>query len=145
MYNSTLLIHSWARWLVLILGVVVILKSLFAWLGQKKYEKLDNILGASFVGFMHLQLLLGLLLYFVLSPVGLQAIQNSGMKAVMKDSNLRFWAVEHITVMILAVVLAQVGRSLAKKASVDVAKHKKSFMFFTITLVLVLSRIPWDR
>jgi hypothetical protein len=145
MYPFFVLVHSWTRWLVLILAVLAIFKALAGWLGQKPFEKQDNILGASFVGSMHLQLLLGLLLYFVFSPMGLKAIQTSGMGAVMKNADARYWAVEHITVMILAVVLAQVGRSLSKKAPTDLQKHKKAAIFFGIALLLVLSRIPWNR
>jgi hypothetical protein len=145
MYTFFLLVHSWTRWLVLILAVLAIFKALAGWLGQKPFEKQDNIFGASFVGSMHLQLLLGLLLYFVFSPMGLKAIQTLGMGAVMKNADARYWAVEHITVMILAVVLAQVGRSLSKKAPTDLQKHKKAAIFFGIALLLVLSRIPWNR
>jgi uncharacterized membrane protein len=144
LYTFTLTIHSWTRWLVLILALVAILKALSGWFGNKPFEKQDNILGASFVGSMHLQLLLGLLLYFVWSPMGLNAISTMGMGAVMKNADARYWAIEHISVMILAVILAQVGRSLSKKAPTDLQKHKKSAIFYSIALVLVLSRIPWD-
>lgn len=143
-YILTRNVHSWTRWLVLLLALIVIFKAVSGWIGKKPFEKQDNILGASFVGSMHLQLLLGLLLYFVLSPMGLNAISTSGMGAVMKNAEMRYWAVEHFSVMILAVILAQVGRSLAKKASTDLQKHKKSAIFYSVALVLVLSRIPWD-
>lgn len=145
MYNFTLFLHSWSRWLVLILAVIAIFKSLTGCLGKQSFSKQDNILGASFVGSMHLQLLLGLLLYFFLSPMGLNAIQEVGMKDVMKSPLYRYWAVEHFVTMTLAVVLAQLGRIQSKKASTDLMKHKKAFIFYTIALVLVLSRVPWDR
>ncbi|GAB4487855.1 MAG: cytochrome B [Raineya sp.] len=143
-YVLTRNVHSWTRWLVLILALVVIFRAVSGWLGKKPFEKQDNILGASFVGSMHLQLLLGLLLYFFFSPMGLNAISTMGMGAVMKNAEMRYWAVEHISVMILAVILAQVGRSLSKKASTNLGKHKKSAIFYGLALVLVLSRIPWD-
>lgn len=137
-------VHSWTRWLVLLLALIAIFKALSGWIGRKPFDKQDNILGASFVGSMHLQLLLGLILYFVLSPMGLNAINSMGMGAVMKNAEARYWAVEHFSVMILAVILAQVGRSLSKKATTDLQKHKKSAIFYSVALVLVLSRIPWD-
>jgi putative Ca2+/H+ antiporter (TMEM165/GDT1 family) len=145
MYNFTLFLHSWSRWLVLILAVIAIFKAMAGWLGKQPFSKQDNILGASFVGSMHLQLLLGLILYFFLSPMGLNTIQTVGMKEVMKSPLYRYWAVEHLTTMLLAVILAQVGRIQSKKASTDLLKHKKAFIFYTIALVLVLSRVPWDR
>ncbi|KOY85003.1 hypothetical protein AD998_01555 [bacterium 336/3] len=144
MYDILLIVHSWTRWFILIFAVLAIFKAFSGWMGQKPFTKQDNILGASFVGFIHLQTLLGGLLYFAFSPMGLQAIQSMGMKAVMQSAGTRYWAVEHITVMILAVIVAQTGRSLSKKATTDLAKHKKSAIFYTIALLLILSRIPWD-
>ncbi|HAS43294.1 MAG TPA: hypothetical protein DCS93_22630 [Microscillaceae bacterium] len=140
MYNTLLFIHSWIRWIILVMAVIVIFKSLTGWLGKKGYTKGDNALSASFVGFMHLQLLLGLILYFV-SPYAMKAIQSMGMSAVMKNPVNRFWAIEHITLMIFAVVLAQVGRSRAKKMSDTVRKHKTSFIFFTIAIILILASV----
>lgn len=143
MYNTLLFIHSWLRWVILVMAVVVLFKSLMGWLNKSNYTKGDNALSASFVGFMHLQLLLGLLLYFVYSPFGLKAIQNSGMGAAMKNAMVRYWAVEHIMVMIIAVIIAQIGRSKAKKMTDAVRKHKTSFIFFAIAIALILSRIPF--
>lgn len=145
MYSFTLFLHSWSRWLVLILAVIAIFKALAGWLGKQAFSKQDNLLGASFVGSMHLQLLLGLILYFFLSPMGFNAIQTVGMKEVMKSPLYRYWVIEHFTTMLLAVILAQVGRIQSKKASTNVIKHKKAFIFYTIAFVLVLSRVPWDR
>lgn len=135
--------HSWLRWIVLILAVVVIFLSFTGWFGNRKYSKLDNALGGAFIGTLHLQLLIGLLLYFVFSPLGVAAFQN-GVGAVMKNGALRYWAVEHITTMILAVIVAQIGRTRSKKA-----KGKKKFstaaIFYTIAIILIALRIPWDR
>ncbi|OJJ17485.1 hypothetical protein BKI52_26820 [marine bacterium AO1-C] len=139
MYNTLLFIHSWIRWIIIVMAVIVIFKSLTGWLSKKGYTKGDNALSASFVGFMHLQLLLGFVLYFVYSPVAKAAMKDMG--AAMKNPGLRYWGVEHITMMILAVVIAQIGRSRAKKMSEAVHKHKTSFIFFTISIVLILASI----
>ncbi len=63
----------------------------------------------------------------------------------MKNSMLRFYAVEHILVMLIALALIHIGKSKAKKAKTDVRKHKISAIFFTIAFVLILSRIPWEK
>ncbi|MCC5944220.1 MAG: hypothetical protein JJT94_04745 [Bernardetiaceae bacterium] len=143
MYEFFLYIHSYLRWAVLILALVVIVRGFMGWQQQKAFVKADNAISASFVGFMHLQLLLGLLLYFVFSPLGLQAF-DAGVGAVMKNGAVRYWAVEHITTMIIAIVIAQVGRIRIKKSVTDLAKHKNSFIFSLVAIILVLSRIPWD-
>lgn len=143
MYDILLITHSWLRWIFLLLAIAVIAKSYIGWFGGKPYTKGDNGMAAGLVGTMHLQLLIGLILYFFLSPMTTAAMQDFG--AAMKNSALRYWAVEHIFVMILAVVVAQIGRTKSKKLTDAVAKHKTQAIFFTIALVLVLSRIPFDQ
>ena len=106
MYNFLLHAHSGLRYLILLAAVLVVIKSLIGWLGNTSYTKFDKILAPSYVGLMHLQLLLGLILYFI-SPL---VTYNMG------DKVSRYWSVEHITIMILAVAAAQVGRSISKKA-----------------------------
>jgi hypothetical protein len=129
---------------VLILAAIVIFKSLAGWLGGGKYTKADNALSASFVGTIHLQLLIGLVLYFAFSPLGLQAFQG-GMGAVMSNSAVRYWAVEHITMMIIGAVVIQIGRSRSKRMREAAAKHRTAFIFYAIGFLLVLSRIPWNE
>lgn len=143
MYLTLLIIHSWLRWLVLLLAILVIFRSLSGLFGKKPYLSADNKSSLYFTIGMHTQLLLGLLLYFWFSPFTLQAFKNFG--AAMKDGNLRFWAVEHIFAMVLAVVIAQIGRSATKKASTDVKKHRRSAIYTLLALVLILSMIPWKE
>ena len=143
MYSTVIFIHSWLRWVILILFVVSIVKSLSGLVGQKEYGKSDNALAASLVGTLHLQALLGLILYFVLSPITTSAF--GGEVSPMKDAGIRYWAVEHIFMMIVAVVVAQVGRSKAKKSEDAMAKFKTQAIFFSIALVLILSRVPWTE
>jgi hypothetical protein len=143
-YQILLFVHSWLRWAVLIVAVIAIFNAFGGWLSKSPFGKKDNALQASFVGLMHTQLLIGLILYFFLSPLGSAAFEG-GMGAVMKNGALRYWAVEHITVMILAVIVAQVGRSISKKAQTAPKKHRVSAIAFSVALVLMLSRIPWNE
>lgn len=142
MYPTILALHNWTRWLVLIFGVIALYKALTGWQSNRVYTKSDSGMHAAFVGSIHLQLVLGLLLYFAFSPFGMQAFKLNGA-AVMKDPIGRFWGLEHITAMVLAAVAAQVGRSLSKRETNDVLKHKKAFTWFAIALVLILLMIPW--
>jgi hypothetical protein len=139
-YSILLTLHSWSRWLVLIFGLLAVYRAYTGWSGRRPYVGADNGMAASFVGSMHLQLLLGLSLYFGLSPWGLKGLQTAG---AMQDPTKRFFGLEHVLVMVLAAVLAQVGRSLSKRATDDVVKHKKAFTYFGIALLLVLLMIPW--
>jgi len=93
-----------------------------------------------FISSLHLQLVVGLLLYFVLSPITTQALSNFG--AAMKDSALRYWAVEHAFVNIIAIALAQTGSILAKRAIGSAVKHKRTLIWTGIAMLLILAMIP---
>jgi len=143
MYTGFLHLHNTLRWLLLIVIAITIVKYLIGWLGKKPWTKIDNVLGIVFTSLMDLQLLSGLVLYFFLSPVTKLALSDFG--AAMKDAGLRFYAVEHITMMVIAIVLVHVGRAKSKKAKTDLSKFKTASIFFLIALVLILAAIPWER
>ena len=113
LYSTVLLLHSWLRWVALVLGVVTTIAALVG-RGSNSAPAADR-LGLFFMIVLDVQLLLGLLLYFALSPVTAAAFKDFG--AAMRDPALRFWAVEHAATMLLAVILAHVGNVLARKAT----------------------------
>lgn len=141
MYQTLLVLHSWSRWFVLVVGLIAVYRAYSGWTGRRPFVKADNGISAAFSGFMWLQVLIGLGLYFL--PESIATAARHSMPAAMKNPELRFFAVEHIAVMILAAVLAQVGRIAMKKAGDDTLKHKKLFTYFGIALLLVLLMIPW--
>lgn len=143
MYTFLIFLHSWLRWILLILGLIVIIRSYIGWFGDKSYLRSDNRMSVILVSMFHIQLILGLLLYFVFSPIVRSAFQDFGM--AMKDSQLRYWAVEHIFIMIFSVVIAQVGRIRIKKAHSAINKHRNAAIYFTLAFILIISRIPWDQ
>lgn len=140
MYQTLLVLHSWSRWFVLVFGLIAVFRAYSGWTGRRPFVKADNGMSAAFSGFMWLQVLIGLGLYFGdTRPWGLHGLQVYGMK----NAEARFFGMEHIAIMVLAAILAQVGRIALKKASDDTVKHKKAFIYFGIALVLVLLMIPW--
>jgi hypothetical protein len=141
MYSTILTLHNLTRWGVLLFGLYAITKSILGLINKRDFTKKENISHAIFVGFCHFQLLLGIVLYMI-SPKVDAALAN-GFGAAMKDSYSRFIVLEHISVNIIAVALIQVGRTLSKKATDSLTKHKKSLIFYSIGLLLILSRIPW--
>lgn len=142
--NSTLLIiHSILRWAILLTGVWAVFRAWKGVSGKTPFTGADNKSGLFFMISFDLQLLVGLILYFVTSSLGLQSIQHSGMGEVMKSGVSRFFAVEHITMAVLAFVLVHIGRAKVKKATTDALKHKKGLIFFGIVLILVLLLTPW--
>lgn len=141
MYTFLLSLHSILRWFVLAAGVAAVIFAFAGWFGRKEWTKRDNAIGAAFTGLFDLQVLIGLVLYGLVSPITQAAFSNFG--GAMKDRVLRFWAVEHVFMMVIAVALVHVGRVLGKKAPDSVSRHKKTAIFFLIALLLTLAAIPW--
>jgi len=141
LHNILLHLHSAGRWLVLLLLVIAIFNSLVA--GGRPFIKSDNRTGLLLTIVVDLMLLIGLALWYF-GPYGYEQIQNAGsMSAVMKDSTARFFAVEHITAMLIAVILIHIGKAQAKKSISDRAKHRRTVIYYLIALIIILVSIPW--
>ncbi len=143
MYQIFLTSHSYLRWVVLLLGVLAISRGIKGAISGTIFTDSDRKIGLFFMISLHTQLLIGSVLYFFLSPITLAAFADFG--AAMKNPAIRYFAVEHITVNILAVILATLANSKNKKLKSDAAKHKNAWLLYGIALLLVLSRIPWTR
>ncbi len=140
MQTGLLHLHSFLRWAILLMFLIAIFKSWGA--GNKPFTKDHAAIGFLLMIFCDVNLLIGLLQWFT-GGFGLQAIRQNGMGAVMKDAGMRFFAVEHLFGMIVAVVLVHIGRSFSKKKIADAIKHRKTVLFYTIALVIMLATIPW--
>ncbi|WHT37650.1 hypothetical protein QNH98_10660 [Myroides sp. mNGS23_01] len=128
--------HSGVAYLALIFLVIVVINAFVGLSSKKEFTEKDRKLGLIGLIFCHIQLLLGIILYFV-SPL----VQGFGV--AMKDSTLRLYALEHPLINIIAIVLITIGWSKHKKTTDSNKKFKMFAIFYTIGLVLILSRIPW--
>ena len=140
MFIGLLHFHSLLRWVLLLLLITVIVKAFQGRSGGKKFESGDRKLSLFTMITAHLQLILGGFLY-VISPTVQNALRDMG--AAMKSVESRFWAVEHISLMVIAIAILTVGHIKAKKAVGDQAKFKAQALYFTIGLLLILISIPW--
>jgi len=143
MYTGFLHLHDTLRWLLLLSLVTTLVKYIMGWLGNQRWKKTDNLMGLVFTSLMDVQLLVGLVLYAFLSPITQSAFADFG--GAMKNADLRFYAVEHIAMMLIAVVLVHIGRAKSKKATSDVAKFRVATIFYSLALVVILAAIPWGR
>jgi hypothetical protein len=141
MYATLLVLHSLFRWVVLVAAAIAIVRAFGGWTGRRSWTPLDDRVGRQFVLFFDLQFLVGLILYAGVSPITSAAFADFG--AAMQDSILRFFAVEHVSGMLIGIVLAHIGRARLRKATDDVAKHRTAAIFFTLALIVVLISIPW--
>jgi uncharacterized membrane protein len=134
MYTGLLHTHSLLRYFILIALVVVIVKGLIGLINKQPYGKWDNKLGLYLFIFTHMQLLVGIILYFV-SP-----FVKFGPET-MSDKVTRYWTVEHIVSMLVAVVLITLARTTSKKMANDADKHKRMVIFNFVALVVILAMI----
>jgi hypothetical protein len=132
--------HSVLRWLVILAAVWALVRAWGGLFSRAAWTKPDRISGLVFSSVLNLQVLLGIALYAV-SPITRAAMGSFG--AAMKDSVLRFYLVEHAAGMLVAAILAQVGYSLAKRATDDRARFRKAAIFYTVAALLVVASIPW--
>ena len=139
MYSLVLLLHSWIRWIALVAGVGATLAAVRNEVAGE--QSLADRWGLALVTTLDLQMLLGLTLYFALSPFTTAAMRDFG--AAMKNPQLRFWAVEHLTAMMISVVLVHVGRVLGRKAATPAAKRTRLLVCYGIATLLMMAAIPW--
>ena len=140
-YAAILSAHSLLRWVFLILAVVVLVRSVGGWRGGREASASDDPLHMAFVTTLDLQVLLGLGLYFGLSPVT-QTFFNDPATS-MGIAGIRFFAVEHATLMVIALIVAHVGRVLVKKAEPGPGRYRVMALNTGIVILIVVAAIPW--
>jgi hypothetical protein len=139
MYTTVLFLHSWIRWVALVSAVGV---TLAAVRGKVVGERsVADRWGMAAMMALDLQMLLGLLLYFGLSPTMQEILSHFGES--MKRADTRFYAVEHVAAMFGAIVLSHVGRVLARKATTPAAKRTRLLVTFGLATLLILIGMPW--
>ena len=130
MYSVLLIVHSWLRWAVLAAGIFAAARG-----GSGRGSA-----GRWYTILLDTQMLLGLLLYFVLSPLTTAALGDFG--TAMRTPQLRYFAVEHVFGMLIAIALAHVGGAKVRKASFE-RKPRTALIFYGLSVVALLASIPW--
>jgi len=143
MHGFVLGLHNVLRWLVLLTGVVALLRYYRGLATGAAWTRRDAVSLSAYAQTLSLQLLLGLVLYFFLSPLGMRALGDMG--AAMRNSDTRFIAIEHPIAMIAAVALAHVAMRRTRKAATDAARFRIAAILVTLSFLLVLARMPWAR
>ncbi len=134
MYPMLLLTHSLVRYFILIFLIWVIIKSFAAWRSNAAFSAADEKAGVWLLILSHIQLLLGVGLYFT---SGLVQFSSD----TMKNPSVRYWTVEHVFMMVIAIVLITVGRISTKKITDPQAKGKKLFWYNAVALLIIVAAI----
>lgn len=141
MYAGLQHAHSGLAYLALLALILIIFWSLIGALSGRDFLEKDRKIALIAFILCHVQLLVGLILYFV-SPLGYTLLAGGG---AMGDSAARLTALEHPLINIIAIVLITIGYSRAKKLESSKAKFRSIYMMYAIGLILILSRIPWGN
>lgn len=140
MYSTLITLHSITRWLVLISLLTAIFIGYRGWLFTKAYSKFDNTIRHISATFAHLQLVLGIVLYFF-SPIVSYFLHN--FRAAVHERTIRFFGMEHVTMMLIGITVITIGSAKAKRKTGDKEKFKTMAVWYTIALLIILSSIPW--
>jgi hypothetical protein len=141
-YTVVLVMHNLWRWLAVLAAIYAMARAWFGWLGRRPWTQADQRAGMLFGISLDIQLLLGLILA-VISPLMQAAYQDLGGLAM--QAPFRFYLMEHMPVMLVALILVHVGSALARKGAGDPAKHRRAALWFTLAVLLIAVAIPWSR
>ena len=140
MYTATLTVHSYLRWVVLLLALWVVARALTGLMRGRPWTPRDATVTRAFGIAVDVQMLIGLVLYFFLSPFTMSAWSDIG--AAMRDATVRFTVIEHQFGMLIAVALVHIGVARVRKQSAG-RPHRTALIFFGLALVVILISIPW--
>lgn len=141
MHTGLLHLHNLLRYAVVILLIIAVVRAFIAWFDKKPYTNSDNKISLFLLISAHLQLVIGLALYFI-SPMMSGYFEND-MGEIMRSPVMRFWTVEHSLSMLIGIGIITLGRIMSKKGSNDNSKHRRSAIYFALAMVLIFSAIPW--
>ena len=131
MKDIILQIHSYDRYFVLFALVAVLVRSVPGWLTNRPFTNFDDKLSLYLVIFTHIQFVVGIILYFMSDLVQF----NSD---TMKNAGIRYWTVEHVFGMVIAVALITAARSTSKRMTVDMDKYRRLAIFNAIALIIIV-------
>lgn len=142
MYSILKTVHSYWAFFALSILFIAILNALIKIISKKSFNSVDLRISLFGLIFSHIQLLIGVILYFISPWFDQWASLGIG---VMKNNESRLYLVEHPITNILAILFITIGWSLHKKQSESSKKFLRIILFYGVGYVLLLSRIPWSK
>lgn len=138
MYHILIVLHSYVRWIVLLSMIIAVYKAFSGFISDKVFTKSDNAVRHWTATFAHMQLMIGMILYFQ-SPVIKYFLQNAGSAG----AEYSFFGMIHSTLMLVAVIVITIGSAMAKRKETDKAKFKTMLLWYSLALVIIFVAIPW--
>lgn len=143
MYTATLGLHNLVRWLVIVVGLYATIIFWRGWLQGGSWSARESRASRLFVTALDIQFLVGVVMYVFVSPLTRKAFSDVG--AAMGDPSVRYFLVDHVVIMLAAIVVAHVGSARVKRATTDVAKLQTAALWFGVAVAAILGFVPWSR
>ncbi|MEZ0005141.1 hypothetical protein ABH942_000484 [Flavobacterium sp. 28YEA47A] len=140
MYQTLTFLHSTLRWFVLISLIISLYKAYRGYSQKTAFTKTDNAIRHWTATIAHLQLMVGITLYFQ-SPIIKYFLKN--FSTAKENFDLLFFGLIHSTLMLIAVIVITIGSAMAKRKTVDNEKFKTILIWYGLALLLILIAIPW--
>lgn len=140
MYSIVLTLHSWVRWLVLASLLFALFRAYNGWFSKREFSRFDQFVRRGTTTVVHIQLILGVWLYAI-SPIVNYFLHH--FREAVHETVPRFFGMEHIVMMLAAIIVITIGSAKAKRGTADREKFKTMAIWFTIGLVMILTSIPW--
>lgn len=141
MYPVLLAIHSLVRWLVVTTLILSIIRAYYGWKKREKFSCKDEVLLRMTVGVAQLQMLLGIGLY-IISPVVQYFFGH--LKEAIKMREIRFFGLEHSTMMLTSVILITIGARLSANRTEEAQRFKTIAIWFSIAFIILFFSVPWQ-
>ena len=125
-------------------GIFAVGLAIMGLVQKRHWSDKNRVSGLIFSILVDIQLLVGVVLYFVYSNWALKAILDNGMGAVMRNSEYRFFAIEHAVFMILGFIFAHLGVALPKRVDESSRKLSRAALWLSLSLLVILAGVPWS-
>jgi len=141
MYPVILALHSLVRWLVVVSLLFALFRAYRGWFSNNPFSRFDNTVRHWTATIAHTQLIIGGWLYFI-SPVVDYFLHN--YKNAVHYAEIRFFGMEHSSMMLAGIVIITIGSAKAKRRRTDTKKFRTMATWFTIGLLIILCSVPWS-
>ena len=137
------MIHSGWAYIVVLMLIIAVVSAVTGLVSKREFKERDLRIPLFTLIVAHIQLILGLIAYFVSAQFSF--VRQNGMGEAMKESEIRYFVMEHPLMMVLAIALITMGFSKLKKKQTDPERFKTVTIYYGIALLFVFSRIPWAQ
>ena len=137
-------VHNIVRWVIVLLAVVSLFRAYRGWLGKREWQEADRKSGVFFSIALDTQLLIGIILW-IFGEWGLKAFNLASSVDSGSRMSVLYFALEHTLTMLIAVVLVHIGTATTKRIKDSTGKHKRTAIFFSAAVLLILVAIPWTQ